>query len=283
MRRSLLFALAVLSLAALAGPAGAQQVAVTDDASRMHALHQHDAPVPSGVPTAPRVEIVSDTVIYATIDGKPVRGFRSRPKGAKKDAPALVVVHEWWGLNDNIRAATERLAGEGYVALAVDLYNGSVATTPDSATALMRASSGNVAGNRANLAAAIDYLRSQGAKKVGTIGWCFGGRWSLQAGLVGGSKVQAVVMYYGSPITDPAQLQELQAPLLGLFGSQDTGIPVDSVKAMAAAMDKLGKNETVQFFDAGHGFANPSGRNYNAAAAEAAWKRTTEFYAHYLK
>jgi len=280
MRRSLPLAIASLLLSM---PLAAQQVAVTDDASRMHALHEHDMPVPSGVPTAPRVEVVSDTVTYMMLDGKAVRGFRARPKGAKKDAPALVVVHEWYGLNDNIRTATQRLAGEGYVALAVDLYNGAVAATPDSATVLMRASSANVAGNRANLAAAIDYLRTEGARKVGTIGWCFGGRWSLQAGLVGGSKVQAVVMYYGSPITDPAQLQELQAPLLGLFGSQDGGIPVDSVKAMAAALDKLGKNETVEFFDAGHGFANPSGKNYNAAAAEAAWKRTTEFYAHYLK
>lgn len=271
------------ALVALSVPLAAQQVAVTDDASRMHALHQHDAPVPSGLPTAPRVAVVSDTVVYATIDGKEVRGFRSRPKDAKKDAPGLVVVHEWWGLNDNIRAATERLAGEGYVALAVDLYGGKVAPTPDSAAALMRAAGGNVAGNRTNLAAAIEYLRASGAKKVGTIGWCFGGRWSLQAGLVGGSKVQAVVMYYGSPITDPAQLQELQAPLLGLFGSQDSGIPIDSVKAMATALDKLGKNETVQFFDAGHGFANPSGRNYNAAAAEGAWKATTEFFTHYLK
>jgi carboxymethylenebutenolidase len=264
-------------------PVAAQQVAVSDDASRMHALHQHDEPVPSGMPTAPRVDVVSDTVTYATIDGKAVQGFRSRPRDAKKGTPAIVVVHEWWGLNDNIRAATERLAGEGYVALAVDLYGGKVATTPDSATALMRAAGGNVEGNRANLSAAIDYLRAEGAKKVGTIGWCFGGRWSLQAGLVGGPRVQAVVMYYGSPITDPAQLQALQAPLLGLFGSQDQGIPIDSVKAMAAALDKLGKNETVQFFDAGHGFANPSGKNYNATAAEAAWKRTTQFYQHYLK
>ena len=262
---------------------GAQQVAVTDEASRMHALHQHDAPVSSGAVQPPRADVVSDTVVYGTVDGKQLTGFRSRPKNAKKDAPAIVVVHEWWGLNDNIRAATEQLAGEGYVALAVDLYGGKIATTPDSATALMRAAGGNVEGNRANLAAAIDYLRAQGAKKVGTIGWCFGGGWSLQAGLVGGSKVQAVVMYYGQPITDPATLQALQAPLLGLFGSQDTGIPADSVKKMAGALDKLGKTETVQFFDAGHGFANPSGKNYNATAAEAAWKRTTEFFAHYLK
>ena len=272
-----------LTLFAATTTLSAQQVAVTDEADRMHALHQHDAPVPSGAAQPPRADVVSDTVVYGTVDGKQLTGFRSRPKNAKKDAPAIVVVHEWWGLNDNIRAATERLAGEGYVALAVDLYGGKVATTPDSATALMRAASGNVDGNRANLAAAIDYLRAQGAKKVGTIGWCFGGGWSLQAGLVGGSKVQAVVMYYGQPITDPAKLQALQAPLLGLFGSQDTGISADSVKTMAAALDKLGKTETVEFFDAGHGFANPSGRNYNATAAEAAWKRTTEFFAHYLK
>jgi carboxymethylenebutenolidase len=283
MSRSLPMTLGTLLVVVATNQVAAQQVAVTDDAARMHALHQHDAPVPSGVARAPRADVVSDTVTYWTIEGRPVQGFRSRPKGAKKDAPALVVVHEWWGLNDNIRAATQRLAGEGYVALAVDLYRGNVAPTPDSATALMRAVSGDEAGSRANLAAAIDYLRSQGAKKVGTIGWCFGGHWSLQAGLVGGSKVQAVVMYYGRPVTDPAQLQELQAPLLGLFGSQDGGIPADSVKAMAAALDKLGKTETVEFFDAGHGFANPSGRNYNATAAEIAWMRTTACFAQYLK
>ncbi len=274
---------ASLLLSALAAPLGAQQVAVTDDAARMHALHEHDAPVPSGAVGAPRGEVVSDTVVYGTVDGRQLTGFRSRPKNAKKDAPAIVVVHEWWGLNDNIRAATERLAGEGYAALAVDLYGGKVAANPDEAATLMRASGSNVAGNRANLAAAIDYLRAQGATKVGTIGWCFGGMWSLQAGLVGGSKVQAVVMFYGKPITDPAQLQELKAPLIGFFGSQDGGIPEDSVKAMAAALDKLGKTESVHFFDAGHGFANPSGRNYNAAAAESAWKQTTAFYDRYLR
>jgi carboxymethylenebutenolidase len=282
MRLTLRAILAGLFFAAATAPLAAQQVAAMDYADRMHAVHEHDAPVPSGAVRAPRANVVSDTVTYWTVDGKPVQGFRSRPKSAKKDAPALVVVHEWWGLNDNIRAATERLAGEGYVALAVDLM-GSVATTPDSAAKLTRAVMQNPSAAKTNLAAAIDYLRAQGAKKVGSIGWCFGGHWSLQAGLVGGPKVQAVVMFYGQPITDPAQLQQLQAPLLGLFGSQDTGIPVDSVKAMAAALDKLGKVETMQFFDAGHGFANPSGRNYNAAAAESAWQRSTEFLAHYLK
>lgn len=282
MRLSFQISLGGLLLATATAPLAAQQVASTDYADRMHAVHEHDAPVPSGAARPPRADVVSDTVTYWTVDGKPVQGFRSRPKNAKKDAPAIVVVHEWWGLNDNIRAATARLAGEGYVALAVDLF-GTVATSPDSAARLYRYVSEHPDPARANLAAAIDYLIAQGAKKIGTIGWCFGGHWSLQAGLVGGSKVQAVVMYYGQPITDPAQLQQLQAPLLGLFGSQDSGIPADSVKAMAAALDKLGKVERLQFFDAGHGFANPTGKNYNAVAAEAAWKATTQFFAHYLK
>jgi carboxymethylenebutenolidase len=282
MRLSLQLSLCGLLLAAAMTPVAAQQVASIDYADRMHTVHEHDAPVPSGAARPPRADVVSDTVTYMMLDGKPVQGFRSRPKNAKKDAPALVVVHEWWGLNDNIRAATERLAGEGYVALAVDLY-GTVAPNADSAARLYRYVMENAPAGRANLAAAIDYLRGQGAKKVGSIGWCFGGHWSLQAGLVGGAKVQAVVMYYGQPITDSTVLQQLQAPLLGLFGSQDSGIPADSVKAMAAALDKLGRDETIQFFDAGHGFANPSGKNYNAAAAEQAWKVTTQFFEHYLK
>lgn len=262
--------------------ARAQQATAPDDASRMLAMHAHDAPVPSGAVHLAAADVVSDTVVYATVNGKEIRGFRSRPRNAKKDAPAIILVHEWWGLNDNIRGMAGQYAGEGYVALAVDLY-GTVAPTPDSAAKLYRYVMDNPVPARANLSGAIDFLRSQGAKKVGTVGWCFGGHWSLEAGLVGGSRVQAVVMYYGQPITDPKQLEQLDAPLLGFFGSQDTGIPADSVKAMAAELDRLGKSETLQFFDAGHGFANPSGKNYNATAAEAAWKHAMEFFRNYLK
>ena len=274
--------IAVAMSLCIASFARAQQATPADDASRMLAMHAHDTPAASGAVHHPRGEVVSDTVVYATVDGKPVRGFRSRPRDARKDAPAIILVHEWWGLNDNIRGMAAQYAGEGYVALAVDLY-GTVAPTPDSAAKLYRFVMENPEPARANLSGAIDFLRSQGAKKVGTVGWCFGGHWSLEAGLVGGSRVQAVVMYYGQPITDPKQLEQLDAPLLGLFGSQDTGIPADSVKAMAAVLDRLNKNETLQFFDAGHGFANPSGKNYNPEAADTAWKHALEFFAHYLK
>lgn len=196
--------IAVAMSLCIASFARAQQATPADDASRMLAMHAHDTPAASGAVHRPRGEVVSDTVVYATVDGKPVRGFRSRPRDAKKDAPAIILVHEWWGLNDNIRGMAAQYAGEGYVALAVDLY-GTVAPTPDSAAKLYRFVMENPEPARANLSGAIDFLRSQGAKKVGTVGWCFGGHWSLEAGLVGGSRVQAVVMYYGQPITDPRQ------------------------------------------------------------------------------
>lgn len=279
-------ALSVVLLIALASPplvASQQQSAAADHAARMHALHLNDSPVPSGaVPRDLRAGVDTQTVTYATVGGKPVRGFLAHPAGAKKGTPGIVVVHEWWGLNDNVRAAASRLAGEGYVALAVDLMGGGVAPTPDSARKLMQYAMDNAPQSMENLSAAINYLRERGATKIGTIGWCFGGHWSLRAGLVGGDRVNAVVMYYGRPITDATTLTSLKAPLLGLFGSQDEGIPQDSVRAMAATLEKLGKPATVEFFDAGHGFANPSGRAYNAAAAEAAWSRTIAFFRRQL-
>jgi carboxymethylenebutenolidase len=252
-------------------------------AVQMHALHVHDAP--DATPAALRaVEAAVDTqtVTYTMIDGAPVRGFLARPAGAKKDIPGIVVIHEWWGLNDNIRAVTSQLASEGYAALAVDLMGGGVATTPDSAQVLVRYAVDRAPVTTGNLTAAIGYLRKAGAARIGTIGWCFGGHWSLRAGIAGGDQVNAVVMYYGRPITDAATLEGLRAPLLGIFGSQDRGIPADSVRAMTATLDGLGRAQSVEFFDAGHGFANPSGRAYNAAASEAAWSKTVGFFRKHL-
>jgi carboxymethylenebutenolidase len=268
---------AVLALllpgAALAQSEGAAQ------AEQMHALHVHDAPDATPAALRPiRSAVDTQTITYTMIDGKAVRGFLARPAGAKKDIPGIVVVHEWWGLNDNIRAVTSQLAAEGYAALAVDLMGGGVASTPDSAQKLVRYAADQAPVTIANLTGAISYLRKEGATRIGTIGWCFGGHWSLRAGIAGGERVNAVVMYYGRPITDRATLEGLKAPLLGIFGSQDRGIPADSVRAMTATLDQLGRTQTVEFFDAGHGFANPSGRAYDAAAAEAAWSKTVGFF-----
>lgn len=278
-------AIALGALFLIPGTTMAQErsVAAAEAAAEMHALHAHDSPEPTAAAlAAPRVAVDTSTVTYATIAGAPVHGFLARPAGGKKDIPGIIAIHEWWGLNDNVRAVAMRLAGEGYAVLAVDLM-GAVAKTPDEAQALMRKALDNSAQTTDNLIQAVDYLRKNGATRVGTIGWCFGGGWSLATGLVSGDRVNAVVMYYGRVLSDSASLSTLKAPLLGHFGTQDRGIPVDSVKAMEATLKHLGKPVSIYFYDAGHGFSNSSGQNYNAAAADEAWARTIAFYRRELK
>jgi carboxymethylenebutenolidase len=216
--------------------------------------------------------------MYGMVDGKMLHGYLAKPATAASNAPAIIVVHEWWGLNANIKAVADRYAGEGYVVLAVDLF-GRVATTPDTAMVLYQTAMKNVPAGEKNLAAAVAYLKTQGATKIGSVGFCFGGHWSLRTGLVGGRDINAVVMYYGAPITDPAQLTRLSAPVLGLYGGLDRGIPVDSVRAMERTLKAAGRTVSINVYaDANHAFANPSGQAYNAAAATDAWAKSLAFF-----
>ncbi|MBP1643407.1 MAG: hypothetical protein H6Q03_2076 [Acidobacteria bacterium] len=271
--------LAALALAATAAPAA------DDHAKKMRREHDHDAPVASpAAALAPRQPVVEEVAAYATVGGKRVVGLLARPKDATGPLPGLIVIQEWWGLNDNIRAMTRRLAGEGYVALAVDLYEGNIADTPDAALAEMQAAMKDPARLAENLRQAREFLRRKDTTRVGVVGWCFGGGWALQAALDLGDHLDAAVMYYGRTTADPAELGRLQAPLLGLFGGQDEGIPITGVRAMEAELARLGKDATIVVYeDATHAFANPSGTNYQAAAAEDAWQRTTAFFERHLK
>jgi carboxymethylenebutenolidase len=275
-----LLAACSLTLASVAGAQAAQP----DYAKAMHAEHAHETATPSpGALIAPRRDVTTSTVTYATVNGKAIKGFLAKPTKAARNAPAIIVVHEWWGLNDNIKSVVERYAGEGYTALGVDLY-GTVTTSPDSAMKLYQGAMQNIPAGEQNLAGAVRYLRAQGARTVGSVGYCFGGHWSLRTGLVGGSDVNAVVMYYGAPITDPAALARLKAPVLGLFGEKDASIPVDSVRAMERALKSAGKPVTIQFFaGAAHAFANPTGQSYNKAAADEAWTKSLAFFKAHLK
>lgn len=283
MRRSPL-ALTLSLVVALAAPVAAQSHQHDYTAEMSHA-HKDDQPVASpAARTAPAAPVVTEEVVYGTVDGKPVKGFLARPAKGGKRLPAVVVVHEWWGVNDNIREMTKRLAGEGYAALAVDLFGGQVATTPDSAGRLYQAAMQRIPAGERNLRAAIAYLKSQGATRIGSVGWCFGGHWSLRTGLAGGRDVAAVVAYYGPPITDAKELGRLQAPLLGLYGGKDQGIPVDSVRAMERQLTSLGKTVEIRIYpEASHAFANPSGKAYDPIAAADAWKRTVAFFQAHLK
>ena len=257
-----------------------------DYAQKMAHEHANDQPVASpatnGDVAAP---IKSQTVVYATVNGKQVNGYLAYPAAAEGGLPAVLVFHEWWGLNDNIKKMADQLAGQGYVALAADLYGGKVSTTPEAARTLMEAAINDKDAMGQNLRQAHSYLKETiKATRVGTIGWCFGGSMSLQAALTVPDGVDATVIYYGFVSTKPEDLKALKAPVLGLFGGADDGIPVESVKAFETALKGLGKPVQIHIYDgAGHAFANPSGTSYKADAAADAWQKSLAFLAEHLK
>lgn len=252
-----------------------------NDMAREHADDDTSSnPASEALPSA---AVDTETVEYATVDGETATGYLAQPAGATGPLPGILVIHEWWGLNDNIRSMAEQLAAEGYRALAVDLYGGQTGSTPDEAMALMSASMEKRDALTENLKQAFAYLEGDG-QRVGTIGWCFGGGWSLGTALALPNDVDATVIYYGRLVTDEAELEPLQMPILGFFGELDGGIPVDSVRAFEDALTSLEKNAEIHVYDgADHAFANPSGQNYQQAPAQDAWERTLSFFERHLK
>ena len=178
----------------------------------------------------------------------------------------------------------DKLAGEGYAALVVDLYGGQVAENPEQARTYMQAAMGDIAQARANLVGAYSFLAdSLGSPRIGSVGWCFGGGMSLEAALALPNDLDATVIYYGRTTPDPEVLRPLNVPIVGFFGADDGGIPVDGVRAFEAALKSLEKDVEITIYEgAGHGFANPSGTGYRAEAAEDAWARTKAFFARHL-
>ena len=258
--------------------------AADDYLARMEQEHAGDSPVAS--PAAqqdPAGRVVSNTVTYGHLDGENIDGYFARPEGAGP-FPGVIVIQEWWGLNDNIRSMADRLAGEGYMALAVDLYEGEVATDREGAMKLATAARDQPERLEDNLRQAAKYLKGFGATSIGSIGWCFGGGWSLRTGLLLGDDLDAAVIYYGRVITDPAELAPLTAPVLGLFGELDGGIPVESVREFESAMKEAGKSASIHIYPgANHAFANPSGQRYDDEAATDAWAKTLAFFGEHLK
>ena len=207
------------------------------------------------------------------------------PEG-KGPFPAAVVIQEWWGLNDWVKEQARALAKEGYVALAVDLYRGKVATTPEDAHQFMmglpeeRAVT-DLTGGVAFLAARPDVRKD----RIGSVGWCMGGKYSLKLA-VSEPKLAAAVAYYGAPPTKDVEIAKIKAPVLGNYGAEDKGPSPDQVKAFETAMKKAGKSVDVKIYDgAGHAFANfnnPWG-GCREAGAKDAWARTLAFFAANLK
>ena len=240
---------------------------VLDEASfaALHELNEEEAPPARG----------------DLIELGDARAYLSLPDGDGPH-PGVVVIHEWWGLNDHIRHWTDRLAADGYAALAVDLYGGVVATTREEAMGAMRSVDEEAA--TATLLAAHRFLKDDPrirASKRASIGWCFGGGWSLKLSMAA-PELDAAVVYYGRLVTDVDALRPIEAPLLGVFGERDRGIPPESVHAFEAAMKEAENEVTVHLFDAEHAFANPSSARYDAENAAAAWKVTRAFLREHL-
>jgi carboxymethylenebutenolidase len=214
--------------------------------------------------------VSSKDVSYKSGDDT-VHAILYSPEG-KGPFPAMVVIHEWWGLNDWVKEQAQKFADQGYVALAIDLYRSKVATTSDEAHELIN----GLPNDRAmrDMKAAFAYLASQknvDPKRIGSVGWCAGGGWSLELA-ENEPRLKAAVVNYGELSDDPATLKPINAAILGSFGGQDKGIKA------------LGKKVEVKIYpDAGHAFENSTRPSYRADDAQDAWQRTLVFLEKNLK
>ncbi len=226
-------------------------------------------------------DLVTASVEYQDSDGKTLMGYLVRPQGDTAK-PVIVVIQEWWGLNDHIKDVANRFAGEGFVALAPDLYHGVVATEPDEARKLVMEL--DMAEAVKEIQRGIDFLQEQSyvaGPKVGVVGFCMGGGLALQTALAE-ADLGAAVAFYGRPLT-PDQVKQVKTPVLGLYGATDQGIPVAEVEAMGNALKEAGVESEVQVYEgAGHAFFNDTAPSYNADAAQDAWPRTLEWFRKHL-
>lgn len=219
----------------------------------------------------------SETVTY--FEG--VSGYLAKPN-VDGDYPGIIMIHEWWGLNDNIKEMADKLASHGYVVLAVDLYDGNVATTSDQARQLI--SKYNLESGIQNMNSAISLLNDNySVDKIGSVGWCFGGGQSLNLAL-NNNDMDATVIYYGSLVTDAETLSAIQWPVLGIFAELDQGISVETVTEFESALNELNvENQIFIYDDVDHAFANPSGERFASEESKDAWIHTISFLESALK
>jgi carboxymethylenebutenolidase len=213
-----------------------------------------------------------------------INGFLALPDTPGRH-PAVVVIHEWWGLNDWVKTQTEKLAADGYVALAVDLYRGKIATQPETAQELMQGTPQDRAVR--DLEAGFNFLAARAdvnKAKIASFGWCMGGGYSFQLA-IHEPKLAACVVNYGAPPTDPTAIANIRAPILGNFGGDDMGIKPASVRAFEAAAKGAGKSVDIKIYDgAPHAFENENNKDaYRPQSAADAWTRSTSFLDKTLK
>jgi carboxymethylenebutenolidase len=213
------------------------------------------------------------TVTFSCPDGKNGQGYMIKAK--KKSDKYIFVIHEWWGVNDYIKKESENLAAAfpDVNILALDIYDGKVASTREEASALMQAVSQDR--GESIFKGASDFAGTEA--RIATIGWCFGGGWSLKGSLLLGDKAAACIIYYGMPVRKAEELIPLKAPVLGIFASEDGWITPAVVQEFKEVMIENGKDVEIYFYTAPHAFANPSNPGYNKDATKDAWEKSLSF------
>lgn len=241
---------------------------------------------------APAKPVVAETLPYAEVDEQLVYGHFAFPDDMIEPLPGVIVIHERWGLDDGVRALANRIAGEGYIVLAIDLYGGKTATDTSEARQLMVQVVENPELANQNIRQAYQFLLNSSSSplggdrppRIGALGWSFGGGWALNTAMLFPDELDATVIYYGQVTDNEARLAPVNVPILGLFGAKDRGVSGDSVAAFEQALERLEKDYEIEVYaDAGHAFADPQASNYRRDAAADAWTKVVAFLDRHLR
>ena len=229
-------------------------------------------------------DVISENMPYAEVGDQLVYGYFVAPADMFEPLPAVIMIHEWWGLNDNVRKQADRLAAAGYIVFAVDLFGGETATTPSAARNLMLTVVEDPESANDNLLSAYQFVsETAGAPAVAALGWRFGGSWSLNTAMLLPDDLDAVVIYYGQVDAEEEKLLPVKAPILGLFAGDDISIKRASVDAFRDALERLRKDYEIQVYDGvRQGFANEDATNFDRNAATDAWQRSLDFLQRHL-
>ena len=243
--------------------------------------------VEEAAPPEPAVEaraVISEDMPYAEVGDQLVYGYFVAPSDMFEPLPAVIMLHEWWGLTDEMRARADRLASQGYIVLAVDLFGGRTASDPAAARKLMLSVVEDPDSANENIRGAFEFVsETAGAPRVGAIGWRFGGTWALNAALLYPDDLDATVVYYAPVTSDEDELRPVNSPILGLFAADDVSVKIDTVEAFKAALEALRKDYDIQVYaGVGQRFASESAKTYDATAANDAWNRTLDFFGRHL-
>ena len=280
MKRPLLSSSLALTITLLLACGGDGDAPVAEDAVREAAPVPAAATATGAASTLDEPGPVSGEMLpYGEAGDELLRGYFAFPEAMLEPAPAVLMIHDWWGLNEVVQQQARDLAGQGFMVLALDLFHGKTAQTTAEAGVLARQLLEETEFAETSIRAAHTFVADiAGAPAVATMGWAQGGYWSQQSAALLPGDVSAVVVYYSQVDPAPEQVALLEVPMLGLFAGQDRSIPAADARAFRETAQSLGKAVDIVIYpDAQHGFANPDDARFDADSASAAWERVVTF------